>query len=100
MTSLRRARGFTLIEVVVAFAILALSLGALYESFGGALRRSAAGRDADLGIEWRIEAKPYPAELSEQSPWSAKAVMVEVTWKERHPGVVLQSVELVPRVMP
>jgi general secretion pathway protein I len=35
-------RGFTLIEVVVAFAILALTTGVLYESFGWSLRSTAA----------------------------------------------------------
>lgn len=37
-----KKNGFTLIEVVVALAVLALSLGALYESFGWSLRRTAA----------------------------------------------------------
>jgi general secretion pathway protein I len=102
--------GFTLIEVVVAFAILALSLGALYESFGGSLRRSAAaskrelaalraesllaefrgsdghapaprsGRDKNEGMEWRIVSKPYPAEIADNSAWVAEAVLVEVSW--------------------
>lgn len=36
--SFRHQRGFSLIEVVVAFAILALSLGALYQSAGGSVR--------------------------------------------------------------
>jgi len=105
-----RQRGFTLIEVVVAFAILALSLGALYESFGGSLRRASvaskrdlaalraesllaefqgsngllpqprSGRDPAMGHEWRIVSKPYPAELAEHSAWVAEAVTVEVSW--------------------
>lgn len=108
MSGLRRARGFTLVEVVVAFAILALALGALYESFGGALRRSASasrdelsmlraesllaefrgsggllpaprsGRDAETGLEWSIAVKPYPAEIAASSSWNTEAVRIEV----------------------
>lgn len=108
-----RARGFTLIEVVVAFAILALALGALYESFGGSLRRGASGsrnelamlraesllaefrgsggllpnprsgRDAETDLAWRITAKPYPAEVAATSAWSPEAIEVEVRWDPR-----------------
>jgi general secretion pathway protein I len=122
----RHQRGFTLIEVVVAFAILALSLGALYESFGGALRRSATatrrelaalraesllaefrgsggllptprnGRDSEPAFEWRVTAKPYPAELSDESAWKTEAVTVEVFWgQQRRQSLALQSVEMV-----
>jgi len=123
----RRQRGFTLIEVVVAFAILALSLGALYESFGGSLRRATAaskrelaalraesllaefrgsaglapqprsGQDAD-GNEWRITSKPYPAELAERSAWVAEAVTVEVSWgKSAGRAVKFETIELLRR---
>ena len=125
MNAGRRQRGFTLIEVVVAFAILALSLGALYESFGGALRRSAiagkrelaalraesllaefrgsggllparAGSDAGTDFEWRVTAKPYPAELSERSAWVTEAVTVEVSWgRTKRQSLSLQSVEMI-----
>jgi general secretion pathway protein I len=125
MRARRGQGGFTLIEVVVAFAILALSLGALYESFGGALRRSATagkrefaalraesllaeyrgsggslpartGSDAELDLEWRVTTKPYPAELSEHSAWVAEAVTVEVSWgKAKRQALSLQSVEMI-----
>ena len=125
MKAERRLRGFTLIEVVVAFAILALSLGALYESFGGALRRSATagkrelaalraesllaefrgsggllpartGSDAGTDFEWRVTTKPYPAELSERSAWVTEAVTVEVSWGQtKRQSLSLQSVEMI-----
>ena len=107
---MRRVRGFTLIEVVVAFAILALSLGVLYEAFGGALRRSAvstqrelaalradsllaefrgsggllpqpaSGRDEATGLEWRVTHKAFLAEHAEDSAWMTDIVSVEVSW--------------------
>jgi general secretion pathway protein I len=60
----KAAKGFTLIEMVVAFAILGLSLSVLYASFQGALSRSlhdSRSSEATLvarsllarsGIEW------------------------------------------------
>jgi len=44
--SMRRMSGFTLLEVIIAFAILGLSLSALYGVFANALARTR--RDAQL----------------------------------------------------
>lgn len=101
-------QGFTLIEVVVAFAIFALALGAIYESLGGAIRRNRQAHDRDQAVliaqsllsqqqvapqpwkpessgrlgegwQWRIEVKPYPATIANpQSPWRAVAVAAHV----------------------
>lgn len=43
---MKRARGFSLLEVLVAFTILALSLGVLMQIFSGSLRNADITRDA------------------------------------------------------
>ncbi|HOB65966.1 prepilin-type N-terminal cleavage/methylation domain-containing protein [Ottowia sp.] len=82
-----RAGGFSLLEILVAFAIMALSLGALYKVMGNSARQAghlssqegavllaesllsaystipADGvRDAgtSAGFEWQVSSAPYP----------------------------------------
>lgn len=126
---LQRQRGFTLIEVVVAFAIFTLSVGALYECFGGSIRRNAQAHEREQGLLaaqsllsrlraspapwkadesgsleggwlWRIEVAPFDAAANERSAWQAFAVTVHLS-DERAGAkeVVLRSVELA-RVSP
>ena len=120
----QRQQGFTLIEVVVAFAIFALAMAALYESFAGASRRvtqthdraqalltaqsllsrvraspvpwepEQSGRLADGGF-WRIDVAPFAVSMGEISPWRAFAVTVHVARDEAGmKEVLLRSVEL------
>jgi general secretion pathway protein I len=126
---LQKQNGFTLIEVVVAFAIFALAMGALYESFGSAVRRNAQAHAREQGLlaaqsllsrlrtspapwksddsgtlddgwHWRMEVAPYDAASSERSQWQAFAVSVHLSHEgEGAKEVVLRSVELA-RVSP
>jgi general secretion pathway protein I len=106
-----RAAGFTLIEMVVAFAILGLSLSALYATFQSALSRTqhdahlseatllARSLLARAGTEWPLiegstqgEWSEYSYELAEHKivapakevPFTLPAVQVTaaVTWVE------------------
>ena len=47
----RRHSGFSLLEMVVAIAILALSLGALYQAISGATRNVRTGEKYAYGVE-------------------------------------------------
>jgi len=125
----RRQGGFTLIEVIVAFVIFTLAVGAIYESFAGAVRRSAQSdtRDQELlvaqsllsqlrtspapwkagdsgkwagGWFWRTEVAPLNVGTSERSHWRLFSVAIHVS-DERgaENGVALRSIEMA-RVAP
>ena len=127
MTAIRPRHGqsgFTLIETVIAFAILALALGVLYESFGWSLRRSAIvthresawltaqsvlaeirGREwirvvtgtgvTDDGLEWRSDVRPHALDIRKDSPLQAFEVTVVVKWGQRpQQQIRLQSMEV------
>ncbi len=120
---MKRVGGFTLVEVAVALAILALALGVLYQTFGWGLRRAAATQQRELalltaqsllahvrggnrlrpsvetgqtqeGLEWRWDIRERPVAIDTISPFRAFEVTIEVGWGEREAQRVrLQSIE-------
>ncbi len=124
---MRSAKGFTLLEVVVAMAVLALLLGTVYESFGWGLRRSevvqkkekawlnaqsllAALRvekefspgiresDTDAVPKWRVEIRNRKEELGGASAFMPVDVIVTVPWGPKSKEFIeLKSVELASR---
>ena len=90
MPAPRRQRGFTLIEIVVAFAILSLGLGIAMQIAGGAMRnaRQAATRtDAALhaqslldtvGVGERLEEGTSDGEFGETFRWTLTAEPYEI----------------------
>ncbi|MCB1915081.1 MAG: type II secretion system protein [Rhodocyclaceae bacterium] len=108
---MRRASGFSLIEVLVAFSIMALALGVLYQSGAGSLRaavladqttraalwgrslleaREAVPADGwhesgstEDGFHWQIGSRPLqdPSELNTLMPLHEVAVTID--WTDR-----------------
>jgi general secretion pathway protein I len=72
----RRLRGFTLVEVVVAFAVLAITFGALYEVLGSGLHRVSEVERYERGV---LSAQSLLAESS------ATAILGESTVNGRTP---------------
>jgi general secretion pathway protein I len=60
-----RNRGFTLVEVLVAFVILGLSLAAAYSAFTGGLRAELRARQSAEGV---LLAQSYLAEIGVSRP--------------------------------
>ncbi len=105
-----RDRGFTLLEVLIALAILGLSLTVLFNLFGNSLNLAREGeteaaaaalaqsllerlgpetpiRDGDLtgktadDLRWRLHVEPYGNEQDRAAwPIAAKTVSATVTW--------------------
>ena len=117
----RKNRGFTLIEVLVAFSILALFLGAVMPTLSGSLAASRTGGDtvtatayaqsliAGVGIDGavtagvftdtlersrftsRLEVRPFGGEAGEDGTPGLFQVIAEVGWRD---GVRRRSVSL------
>ena len=101
--------GFSLLEVLVALAILSISLGILYQAFGGSLRNLSASGDyqqamiiaesklAEAAAEvplasgtkagvvgqffWRVEISPYEEEKDLPQTFKPYHLLVTVRWK-------------------
>ncbi|NMG65136.1 prepilin-type N-terminal cleavage/methylation domain-containing protein [Azoarcus indigens] len=117
------AAGFSLMEVLVALAIMAFSLAALYHAAGGSVRgvhtgetrtralalalslldsRStipAGGLDesgSDAGLRWHLSARPYPTGHEASPGWPLYRVEAAVAWGEGRRGQALSLVSLLP----
>lgn len=115
-------RGFSLLEMLVAMAILGVTLGALYQAASGATRNVRADEryayavelarslladnavvplsghsdagDTGSGFRWRVEARPLDYERTAIARGQLQSIEVGVSWLDgtRRREVLLNSV--------
>jgi general secretion pathway protein I len=120
-----RQRGFSLLELLVAFVIMAFALGMLYQASGGTVRtlgeteqhqRAAllaqsilssregvpdtgwneAGESA--GLAWQVRSAPYPTGVTDSRAAVLHQINVVVGWTDRRGLRQLEVSTLVPQL--
>jgi general secretion pathway protein I len=125
-TAGHRRRGFTLLEILIAFTLLAIAMGALMQAFSSGLRTAdavsvrmtallharakleevgplipiepgvTAGRFAD-GFDWRVDIAPYAEPDIQPGVVVLREVRVEVSGMSGRPVALTTLRLVVPR---
>ncbi len=123
----RRQGGFSLLELLVAFVIMAFSLGMLYQASGGTVRslgdtgqhlRASIlaqsllnSRDSvpdagwtesgeSAGFAWRVSSAPFGTAVSDPKVPPLQQVDIVIGWKDRNGARQLELSTLLPQARP
>jgi general secretion pathway protein I len=126
-SSRRRQRGFSLLELMVAFVVMAFSLGMLYQASGGTVRSLAdteqhlrasmlaqsvlnsrssvpetgwneAGQSA--GLAWRVSSGPFATGVANSRAPTLQQVQIVVAWTDRRGPRQIELTTLLPQAKP
>lgn len=122
--SSRLQGGFSLLELLVAFVIMAFSLGMLYQASGGTVRTLADteqhlratvfaqsllnSRDTvpaagwneagdSAGFSWRVSSSPFRTEASDPNVPPLQQVEIVIGWNDRRGSRQLELSTLLPQ---
>jgi len=127
MNSALRQTGFSLLELLVAFVIMAFSLGMLYQASGGTVRhlgdveshqravilarsilnsREAVPemgwneRGESAGFMWHVSSSPFNGGVSDSRVPALQEIQIAVEWTDRRGGRRLELKTLLPQLAP
>jgi general secretion pathway protein I len=125
MSSSAGQRGFSVLELLVAFVIMAFSLGMLYQASGGTVRalgdtetrqRAALlaqsllnSREAlpetgwsetgtSAGLTWQVTSEPFPSRVADSRATVLHEIRVVVGWTDRRGARQLEVTSLLPQL--
>jgi general secretion pathway protein I len=127
VSSPRRQGGFSLLELMVAFVVMAFSLGMLYQASGGTVRslgdtdqhqRAAMlaqsvlnSRDSvpesgwneageSAGLAWRVSSAPFATNVDSPKAPPLQQVQIVVAWTDRRGPRRIELTTLLPQAKP